>query len=60
MQGSAMTVRLALKNDLERVNILRKQVNDIHVDQSLRFLRLVSPMNSAIMFIQFGVILSRT
>lgn len=32
MQGSAMTVRLALKNDLERVNILRKQVNDIHVD----------------------------
>ena len=40
-----MAIRFAVKNDLEQINVLRKEVNDIHVNEKPEFLKQAFLMN---------------
>jgi len=37
--GGKMAIRFAVKNDLEQINVLRKEVNDIHVNEKPEFFK---------------------
>ena len=58
-QSKQIIIRFAKENELARVNELRKQVNDLHVEGKPEIFRQALMMNCKISYIRYGKIQSK-